>query len=54
MTTPDDDNLVAAEDRCPLCGERRADSLLWLDDERVECQTCGFRYTPGRRCDQDE
>jgi len=43
------DNLVEPEDACPLCGERRADCLVWLDDDsgRVRCSIWGTVYTPG-------
>jgi len=41
-----DTNLVPQEDACPLCAERSADRLVWLDDERVECQMCGTVYSP--------
>jgi uncharacterized Zn finger protein len=47
MTTPDPDNLVEPQDACPLCGERRADCLVWRDDERVECTMCGTVFRPG-------
>jgi hypothetical protein len=51
MTTPDpntpDDNRVAPQDGCPLCGERSTDRLVWRDDERVECTMCGIVYRPG-------
>jgi hypothetical protein len=40
------DDLVAEADACPGCRERRADSLLWQDDETVKCTTCGKQYTP--------
>lgn len=46
MNDRDDDNLVEPQDGCPLCSERSADRLVWLDDERVECQMCGSVYTP--------
>ena len=36
---------------CPSCGERRADELVWLDDERVRCQTCGSVFRPGTSMD---
>ena len=43
-----DDNLVAPEDACPLCGERSADRLAWDEDgERVTCSMCGTVYKPG-------
>ena len=32
---------------CPRCGEDRADSLVWLDDEIVQCASCGHMYHPG-------
>jgi uncharacterized Zn finger protein len=41
-----DDNLVEPQDGCPLCSERDSDRLVWLDDERVECQMCGTVYSP--------
>lgn len=37
---------VAYQDRCPGCGERECDALVWLDDERVACQTCRTVYRP--------
>lgn len=43
----DDTNLVDPEDACPLCGERRADMLEWIEDDRVRCTMCGQGYRPG-------
>ncbi len=40
---------VAREDACPNCGERECDELVWLDDERVECQRCKTVYRPGAK-----
>lgn len=34
---------------CPRCGESRVDMLAWLDDEFVECLTCGQTYRPGKQ-----
>jgi rubredoxin len=31
---------------CPKCGERRHDWLVWDDDERLHCQSCGHVYQP--------
>ena len=31
---------------CPHCGERHIDSLVWLDDEIVQCISCGRTYRP--------
>lgn len=45
--SPDDANLVEHEDACPLCGERRADMLEWIDDDRVRCSMCCQEYRPG-------
>lgn len=45
--TRDEGNMVAPQDGCPLCGERDADRLVWIDDERVECRMCGTEYRPG-------
>ncbi|MFG0243290.1 MAG: hypothetical protein ACF8R9_10950 [Phycisphaerales bacterium JB054] len=52
MDASANDNMVAPEHACPLCGERDADRLVWQDDERVECQMCGTVYAPGRRDDE--
>ena len=41
---PADDNLVAAADACPACGEREMDLLVWFDDDRVRCMNCGTEY----------
>jgi len=38
---------VAPEDACPNCGEGECDELVWLDDERVQCQRCRTVYRPG-------
>ncbi len=32
---------------CPECREWCPDLLVWLDDERVQCATCGTIYQPG-------
>lgn len=37
---------VQTEDACPNCGERDCDRLVWLDDERVQCQVCQTVYQP--------
>lgn len=49
MASTTDENLVEPQDACPSCGERDTDRLIWLDDERVECQACGTTYEPGDR-----
>ena len=46
MTNPDDLNLVSHDDGCPICGERRVDYLVWLDDEWVRCTSCRIQYDP--------
>lgn len=38
--------LVDASAACPHCGERRADRLVWDDDEVVHCSRCGTHYRP--------
>lgn len=48
------DNHVSMRDACPTCGERDADRLVWLDDERVECQRCKTIYEPGRGRHEDQ
>ena len=40
--------LVDQTDACPGCGESRSDQLVWQDDERVRCTSCGMEYFPGR------
>ncbi len=47
MSETPQDNLVEPNLGCPSCGERDADNLVWLNDDRVECKTCGTEYTPG-------
>jgi hypothetical protein len=47
MDASANDNLVAPEDTCPRCGVRDTDLLVWLDDQRVECQRCKAIYEPG-------
>ncbi len=34
------DGRVEKEDACP-CGEDHMDNLIWIDDERIKCATCG-------------
>jgi len=42
-----DDDLVAEQDACPKCGERRLDFLVWQKGGKyVKCTTCGKRYAP--------
>ena len=39
--------LVNRGDRCPVCGERRMDLLVWHDDDgHVHCASCGATYNP--------
>ena len=40
------DELVAEIDACPKCRERNADKLVWQDNGKVKCSTCGMRYRP--------
>jgi len=40
------DELVAEADACPKCRERNADKLVWQDNGKVKCSTCGMRYRP--------
>ena len=39
---------VDQTDACPGCGEACSDQLVWQDDERVRCTSCGMEYFPGR------
>jgi hypothetical protein len=34
---------------CPHCGEDDIDYLVWIDDERVRCDSCDRVSQPGRR-----
>lgn len=40
---------VRPGDECPQCGENDIDYLVWIDDERVRCDSCGPVYELGRR-----
>jgi len=33
-------------DKCPNCGERDHDRLVWIDDQRVRCQRCQATFSP--------
>ena len=44
-----DYDMVDEADACPKCGQRDIDRLVWIDDDRVECQTCGTVYNPVER-----
>lgn len=49
---PDDtshDNDVHSGPKCPKCGERDADHLVWIEDDRIDCQMCGTTYDPSER-----
>ena len=46
MIESNTNNAVEESDRCPKCGERDADRLVWQDDDTVRCQTCGTLYRP--------
>lgn len=38
--------LVAEAGACPKCRERNVDNLVWQDNGKVKCTTCGKRYAP--------
>jgi hypothetical protein len=40
------DELVAEADACPKCRERNVDNLVWQENGKVKCTTCGMRYRP--------
>jgi len=40
------DDLVAEANACPKCRERNTDNLVWQENGKVKCGTCGMRYTP--------
>lgn len=31
---------------CPFCEQAECDRLVWIDDERVRCDSCGTIYDP--------
>jgi hypothetical protein len=33
---------------CPHCGEDDIDHLVWLDDQKVRCGSCGTVYDPNQ------
>lgn len=47
MNLPEEHNEVGPGEVCPRCQTADADQLVWLDDERVQCQRCGYTYWPG-------
>ena len=47
MNETPDDNQVAVKDACAGCGERDMDLLVWCDNDRIRCMTCGTEYAPG-------
>lgn len=38
------EGYVQASDECPLCGESRESELTSLEDENIECGTCGLIF----------
>lgn len=40
------EDLVEEEWKCPFCGERRVDYLVWQgeDGEIIRCEICGTLY----------
>jgi rubredoxin len=45
---PNDYERVSAGCQCPQCGEDDIDHLVWLDDEKVRCTSCGTVYDPNQ------
>ena len=41
--------MVAKIFGCPKCGNRRMDSLEFLEDDVVECGACGTIYDPSKQ-----
>ena len=44
--SPNNPNAVQPGCECPQCQEWSMDLLVWIDDDTVECATCGTRYQP--------
>jgi len=50
------EGLVAPEDRCPNCGNREKDQLIWIDSgvvSEVECGRCGCHYRVTNASEKD-
>lgn len=45
---PEDYGRVAPGFACPRCGEDDIDHLVWIDDEKVRCDSCGTVYDPNQ------
>jgi rubredoxin len=45
---PDGYDRVAPGFACPSCGEDDIDSLVWIDDDKVRCDSCGTVYDPNQ------
>lgn len=45
---PDDYDRVAPGMACPKCGEDEMDLLVWIDDDKVRCDSCGTVYDPNQ------
>jgi hypothetical protein len=44
----DADDWTPPGPACPHCGEDDIDHLVWLDDEKVRCTSCGTVYDPNQ------
>lgn len=44
----DEDDWTPPGPACPHCGEDDIDHLVWLDDEKVRCDSCGTVYDPNQ------
>jgi hypothetical protein len=44
----DSDDWTPPGPACPHCGEDDIDHLVWLDDEKVRCTSCGTVYDPNQ------
>jgi lysyl-tRNA synthetase class I len=49
----DEDDWTPPGPACPKCGEDDIDHLVWQDDEKVRCTSCGTVYDPNLP-DEDE
>jgi rubredoxin len=43
-----DEQLADEAHKCPVCGERRVDWLVWINDDQVRCSSCQTVYAPER------
>lgn len=46
QSSNEEDDRTPPGPACPHCGEDDIDHLVWQDDEKVRCTSCGTVYDP--------